>query len=244
MATEIIKKAEEVKWNVTARRFVAFIDIMGFKDMVSRNSHAKIYEMMQQIDYSRKHNERVQWTTNASTLIKTTTYSDSIMIYSKDDSIDSLRSLVYSVSGLSNDLLFKGIPHKGAVALGEMTLDYANSIFFGQPLIDAYLLQDELVFYGIVVHATAEEEIDKANQEKKTINFVKRYLCPFKAGSSYHLTIYPLYSDPSVLKMEKYTEDGAKLSKSVTALKYRTSGHLRKYVDNTETYLKMVRDGA
>jgi hypothetical protein len=33
-----------------------------------------------------------------------------------------------------------------------MTLDYEKSIFFGQPLVDAFLLQDELKFYGIVVH--------------------------------------------------------------------------------------------
>jgi|JI10StandDraft_1071094.scaffolds.fasta_scaffold2345218_1 hypothetical protein len=37
---------EQQKWKTTAKRFVAYVDIMGFKDMVARNSHKDILEIM------------------------------------------------------------------------------------------------------------------------------------------------------------------------------------------------------
>ena len=36
-------------WVVTADRYVAYIDIMGFKDLVLTTSHDKIYSMMKDI---------------------------------------------------------------------------------------------------------------------------------------------------------------------------------------------------
>ncbi len=39
----------ESAWEVTAARYVAYFDIMGFKDMVLRISHNEIYEMMKKI---------------------------------------------------------------------------------------------------------------------------------------------------------------------------------------------------
>lgn len=37
-------------WQITTNRFVGFIDIMGFKDMVARSSHEDIYDMMKKIN--------------------------------------------------------------------------------------------------------------------------------------------------------------------------------------------------
>lgn len=34
------------KWQVTCNRFVGMIDMMGFKSLISRNSHEKVYKMM------------------------------------------------------------------------------------------------------------------------------------------------------------------------------------------------------
>ena len=34
------------KWNNTCERFVAFLDIMGFKDLMFRNDHGQVYELL------------------------------------------------------------------------------------------------------------------------------------------------------------------------------------------------------
>lgn len=224
-------------WSVTADRYVAYFDIMGFKDMVLRTSHEEIYRMMLKIDQNIREMADIQWGDSTSKLIKTTNYSDSIIIYSKDDSDDSLYSFVCTVAAFTNDLLTEAIPYKGAVAFGKMTLDTKNSIFFGQPLIDAYLLQEELEFYGVIAHATIEKEIEEKNKKKK-IPFIESYSCNLKKGNSRHLTICPVFAVVTVKPNIKEHVD--KVLASCKKLRLKTSGHLRKYVDNTELYLDYI----
>lgn len=226
----------ENDWAITCSRYVAFIDIMGFKDMVARMQHNEVYEMMKKIDRSRKHVEKVDWLKTKSLLAKSTTYSDSIIVYSKDDSYEALDFLISTVAGLTNYLFIEGVPHKGALAFGIMTLDTENSIFFGQPLIDAYLLQEEINFYGVLIHATVEQEL--VNSKKKMPPFTHRHLCPLKSGSAQHATIYPMHA--RLKDHEEFGEDYLKLIESVENLRLKTSGHLRKYIDNTEAYLKTL----
>jgi hypothetical protein len=227
----------ENNWEITAKRYVVYIDIMGFKDMVAKMPHNDVYELMKRIDGIKKHVESVEWVENKAGLVKTTTYSDSIILYSKDDSYDSFDFIVSTTAGLIDYLFNEGIPFKGAVAFGLMTLDTDKSIFFGQPLIDAYLLQEEIYFYGILFHATVEQEVLMTND--KWPSFTSMYLCNLKAGSAKHMTIYPLHAKS---KGEKYNERYLSLIKAVKELRLKTSGHLRNYIDNTEQYLSSVCD--
>lgn len=224
------------KWEPTANRYVAFLDIMGFKDLVLKTPHNEVYKLMKKINHSRKFIEGVKWSDAEENLVKSTTYSDSIIIYSKDDSYEAFDILVTTVAGLSNYLLRDGIPFKGAVAFGMMTLDIENSIFFGQPLIDAYLLEEEIYYYGILFHATVEQELVKTG--KSWPPFTAHYTCPLKSGNAQHMTIYPMYALQK--NDEKYNSRHEELENAVKRLRLRTSGGLRKYIDNTESYLNSV----
>jgi len=226
----------ENKWEITAKRYVVYIDIMGFKDLVARMPHDQVYELMKRIDNIKKHVENVEWVKQKAGLVKTTTYSDSIILYSKDDSFESFDFIVSTTAGLINYLFIEGIPFKGAVAFGLMTLDTGKSIFFGQPLIDAYLLQDEIHFYGILFHATVEQEI--LLKKYKWPPFTLAYLCNLKTGSAKHMTIYPMHA--RMKNSEKFKEKYFDLVKAIKALRLKTSGHLRRYIDNTEQYLSNI----
>ncbi|HQW68725.1 MAG TPA: hypothetical protein PLH25_03590 [Flavobacterium sp.] len=231
------KNKKNVPWEITANRFVGIMDIMGFKDLVARNNHETVYEMMKKVSNAMKVNQSVfsvdYDSDNFDINIIMMTYSDSIMIYSRDDSQSSQENFIASISALSEDLFKDGIPHKGGVAFGKMTLDFENSIFFGQPLIDAYLLQEELNLYGIVAHPTAEFKNEFYDDET-----VIEYNCPFKTGNAKHYTILPstFFTDPFDIKEFEI------LHKSVSALRVNTSGGLRKYIDNTLSYLTYSKD--
>ncbi|HSD07640.1 hypothetical protein [Flavobacterium sp.] len=227
-------------WLVTGERYVAFIDIMGFKDMVLKKSHNEIYDMMLKINQKKKTSENIDWEFVNEKLVRTTTYSDSIMIYSKDDTLNSLKSIIYTVANLSFGLFTEGIPFKGAMSFGMMTLDIENSIFFGQPLIDAYLLQEELNYYGIIVHATAELKVYELNGDP--VPFSTHYFCPLKNGMSKHLTIFPMFADPKSNTEPEHVKTHDYLIKSISDLRYMTSGHLRKYIDSTESYLEYIKN--
>jgi len=183
-------------WEITTNRYVGFIDIMGFKDWVAREDHDIIYKIMKTVSKSIGITQGIfgipsdAETENYVENIFITTFSDSIIIFSKDGDANTLDSFMGAISTLSLDLFNYGIPHKGAVAFGKMTVDFEASIFFGQPLIDAYLLEEELAFYGIAVHSTAEF----LNNLKDDENIIE-YLCPFKTASANHLTVTPGITD-------------------------------------------------
>ena len=229
-------KSRKSAWAITTNRYVGFIDVMGFKDMVMRSSHDDIYKMMKVINKAKTLNENLS-STKDHELIRSTTYSDSIMLYTKDNSDESLGALIEVISGLTNDLFIEGIPHKGSVAYGKMTLDTERSIFFGQPLIDAYLLSEELFFYGIIIHGSAEEKF-----EKRLIQypFIAKYLCPLKRGKSNHFTIYPMHIDSSSAESTEFSMHHQNIFKSLEKMKYKTSGYLRQYIDNTDSYFRYV----
>jgi hypothetical protein len=60
--------------------------------------------MMKKIEKRKKLNENLLWGSANLKLVKTTTYSDSIMIYSENDSYDAFHSLTCTVAGLTYDL--------------------------------------------------------------------------------------------------------------------------------------------
>jgi hypothetical protein len=232
----IQNKPRESIWTITTDRYVGFIDIMGFKDMVMRSSHDDIYRMMKIINKAKTLNENLH-STEDHELIRSTTYSDSIILYTKDNTDESLGALIEVISGVTNDLFIEGIPHKGSIAYGKMTLDTERSIFFGQPLIDAYLLQEELYFYGIIVHGSAEEKL-----EKRLIQypFITKYICPLKKGKSIHFTVYPMHVDSKSAKSGDYYRHHQNIFNSLEKMKFKTSGYLRQYIDNTNNYFNYV----
>ncbi|MBL0109720.1 MAG: hypothetical protein IPP42_02180 [Saprospiraceae bacterium] len=236
-----MKTQQHDKWPITTRRYVGYIDIMGFKDMVARSTHEEIYEMMKRMDNKIKRSASIDWGQYNSKLITTTTYSDSIIIYQKIAVTHQLIRSFVPFHHLRKIYLEECIPHKGVFAFGEMTLDEENSIFFGQPLIDAYLMQDELAFYGIVGHASAEKEF--STHAMDDYPFIEKYLCPFKNGKSMHLTIFPMSLYPYKDQSENRKNAVTKIYKSINSLRFKTSGHLRKYIDNTEEYLETISKG-
>lgn len=232
MAISTSKSLSEVKWEITTNRFVCYIEIMGFKDRVARTTHDEIYQLMLKIDNARKMNSSIEWNNGGfKGLVKTTTFSDSLLIYSQSDNYESLCSLVCTVAAICQDLLMEGIPFRGSIAYGRMTLDNERAIVFGQPLIDAYLLQEEMCFYGIIIHGTAQEKIELLG----ITPFVENYNCPLKGGNSSHLTVYPIF-----LGDNKYKEENNKIIIALNKMRYQTSGHIRRYIDMTEEYLNFI----
>jgi hypothetical protein len=223
-----IRKPDLSTWHISCNRFVAFLDIMGFKDFIMRNNQQVVYEMMRKIVQSLDGNlsfygyDDPEEGNESSIFI--TTYSDSIIIYSKDDQAECVHRFVHSVSSVCEDLYLQKVPFKGAIAEGIMTLDFKNNIFFGQPLVDAYTLHEELLFYGVVVHGSAENSIKIIKS-----NVIYEYSTPFKGGAANHLTILPINFFPGKIHDGEFKE----FLEGIKGYNVNTSGSLRKYVDNT-----------
>jgi hypothetical protein len=208
-------------WITTKNRFVVHFDIMGFKDMVFRNDHKNVLEMMK---YLSDRLGEIGKTEGTSPQIKQVLFSDSIVIMSEDDSINSAQEISLAANWLISASLFKGIAVKGVMACGKQTADFRRSIHFGKPLIDAYLLEKELMLYSVVLHHTAEEkmlEYKLLNSRDSFLDMVK-YKAPMKGGNITH-----------------YVLDWTKINERIDAadalnkLYNSVSGLARNYIDNT-----------
>jgi hypothetical protein len=228
---------EELKgWEDTCERFVAFLDIMGFKDRLQRDGHEKVKEMfeslrptIEDIKRSKKviYAKQVKLTNansaidDLSSLIYPVTFSDSIILFSKDKSDDSAIEIIVNAALIMSEALKNEIPMKGAIAFGEMTVDKTNLLYFGTPLIDAYELHKELQIYGVILHHTAQKQLNELTRAQTLSGlFAGSYSVPMKSGAIEHnLVNWVLYTkNPLVVVRKLYNS---------------VSGAPRIYVDNT-----------
>lgn len=149
------------------------------------------------------------------------------MFYSRDTKFYDLVTLLHQCHAFLFKCLEAGIPIKGAIAKGRFTADPAKSKYFGQPLIDAYQLAEEVHFYGAVLHNTIEGDIEKIIKEPNASSIsVKKGPTPMKDGKITHY-----YLSRKNLR----NNDCCGLSGDYIAPLYQqVSGKIRKYVDNTE----------
>ncbi|MDE5906520.1 MAG: hypothetical protein K2G66_02670, partial [Alistipes sp.] len=88
-------------------------------------------------------------------------FSDSIVLFSNNTTQKSLQTIAEVTRGIMQCAIKQQIPIKGAIAQGKITCDTSKQLFFGQALIDAYLLEENIYYYGILAHHSIESTIIK-----------------------------------------------------------------------------------
>ena len=112
-----------------------------------------------------------------------------------------------------------GIPLKGAIARGMITCDSSKQLFFGQALIDAYLLEESIQYYGLLAHHTVEEyAIELSSKLYRNVS------APLKSGAVGHYELM-WYSNG-----QQSLED---IKEWLTNIRHTVSDSPRKYIDNT-----------
>lgn len=195
---------------LTADRYVAFLDIMGFKDRVARRGHDEILNELQQFS------EYISSNLKGTPDITFVMFSDSFLFFTEHNHASALKQLVSLLAGVMNHAISHRIPIKGVLAKGTFTVDIAKQLFFGQPLIDAYGLEENLVIYGIAIHHTLEKEAKNMPEW-----FVDKDI-PLKNGNSRHY-ILKWWDDVN----PKIAEE------SLNAIRETVSDAPRRYIDKT-----------
>lgn len=213
-------------WQNTTNRFVAFFDIMGFKDLVFRTDHEKVLELMEHLHASLSLIEKFYQEEKRETRIRGVLFSDSILFVSSDDSKNSLEEIIFIAEWVLKKSFESGIPIKGSIAVGKQTADFDKSIHFGVPIIDAFMLQDELLFYGVVIHDSVEKAYTTQDLKEKLLI---RYKAPFKSGRISHYVV----DWRGYFKEDSHSANWLPVFE---ALYKKVSGPPRIYVDNTIEY--------
>ena len=217
------------EWKHTTERFIAFLDIMGFKDMVARQDHEVIRKNLIDLTHLRKFMEGLMGMSfvseenaiaeadNTYSSVRSLSFSDTVLFISSGNSNNDFNDVVHCSNVFLSAAIKSGIPAKGAISFGLLTADFDNQIFLGQPLIDAYLLQEELKYYGVIFHHSVDQTLLENSDHQVNLEDVKWLPTPMKTGIINHYNVVPSGFDEF---------DLSKLYKSV-------SGAPRIYVDNS-----------
>ena len=210
-------------WTEDCERLILYADIMGFKERVLTNKHEELRESI--LNFIKSFNKKMQPLLTGDYL-RYVQFSDSIIIVANGTDSKMFNIITKAAVCLMHGAMSHGFPIKGVLSKGVFTFDEENDLYFGKPLVDAYVLHDEIHYYGIVVHHSAE-------------SLVKKYTCldlpyckesiPLKKGRTahYHLSWQYYKKDLSIGKMSRKVDEWlAKIEETV-------SGTPRIYVDNT-----------
>lgn len=226
-------------WKNTTERYVCFLDIMGFKDRLTRNGHESILSEIQEFykyigeiidEFVEDIKNDVDWN-NAfgPTEIRHITFSDSILLVTGGKHKRDLTLLILVCAFVLEKSMHMKFPIKGALSKGLFTADFENSIFLGQPLVDAYILQEDLQYYGVIANRDVEKDIDLNFESEDYKTLVFSIETPMKGYKTKHRNITIISYD-----LEKSTLDD---------LYYSVDGRARVYVDNTiDIYEKMIKE--
>jgi hypothetical protein len=179
-------------------RYLAFLDILAYKDIIEVNNTDYISALLSDaIDLSVKMGIEV-WSKLPSPLIKIkndiqfSIISDSIIIWSKNDSQANLMLHLSTTRSIFLSFMLKGLPLRGGMTLGEFEIlnkrigkNNTSNIFFGKGLTDAFDLESTQNWSGCII---SEKYFKNLNIENSFLtinhlidsNLVTKYNVPLK----------------------------------------------------------------
>lgn len=174
------KRDKNIEWKDDAKRLVLYADIMGFSHRVTVSKHKDLKEELQRF--------KTFWQKRITPLeksdhIKSVQFSDSILIVANGTNKKMFNLITKAAVCLMQSAIKLNFPIKGVLAQGEFSYDRDNELYFGLPLVEAYQLHNEMHYYGIIVHHSAEPIVKKYSDAK---NPYTKIAVPLKGGKALH----------------------------------------------------------
>ena len=187
--------------NLYTERIVAFIDILGFKELVRKseedeNDLSLILEALsvlknqevpnswglQTIEIEESAQKKDLETFNIGNSVNCTCFSDSLVVsvsFNKEFINEAFSTLIANLSIVGAKLITKGILIRGGLTVGKL-IHGDNGIIVGQALIDAYNLENNLAKHPrMIISNELIKRINYPIQEKRNSypyhQYLKRY---------------------------------------------------------------------
>lgn len=179
-------------------KFISFLDILGYKQLIENNTTEQISTIYSEaIDLANE--KAIKFWESQNMKYSSVDYaiiSDSIVIWTEQENHESLTKILYTTMSFYFAFLVKGLPTRGAIVRGELErLDKkigkgnVNSpIFFGSGLTKAYSLESNQNWSGCIVDESCFENVNKEIKENSP-NFSLEDLVNFKVISEYRVPL-------------------------------------------------------
>lgn len=206
-------------------KFIAYLDILGFKQLVNANSLDAVRQKLDKLisiletttEHYREHLDIIR-------------FSDSIILITKGSEADDLDYLIQSILYIQIHAIQLEIPIKGAVSFGEILYEKEISFLIGKPLINSYLIQEEVKFIGVIIDSKCQEQLDLFQKEKEniTFNYIQVKEIPTKVGKMRYNHINYI---AAILKIPQFNK--IQIQTQLYKLYYTADLGARQYIDNT-----------
>ena len=236
--------------------YVAFLDILGFKDLVERNTHEELENIYSQFFNSVKENGELfealskilKGQKGFNTTVQSIIISDSIVLWTKDDDINNFNMLVLAVRLLIMKSFGIGIPLRGAITRGPLSVSIENSIqIFGKSLTNAYTTESHMEISGCVIEDECMEYvlgICDGNEIFNNItnsNCIIQYLMPKKYGEvKNHYMINWVSPAPGSYILESFSKHNKSINNWAVHNKIKNTSDFIDYIkmNNLEVIFK------
>lgn len=144
-------------------RYVLFLDILGFSDLVESRGAEEVYETINKALAAFGRWEELN------RLFRTIYFSDTFIFYQEPKGYGDWAFLdVYAIGGMIlSALLARGIPARGAISFGEFEVRSDESakhqVYFGRALIEAYRAEQKESWIGISILKSAWFPYENSN---------------------------------------------------------------------------------
>jgi len=127
-----------------SNKYVAFIDVLGFSDMVYSNSKEKLEKYFEIVDMA------FEIFNDDKKKLNKLAISDSIILIA-EDSEESFRILLKAIRTLQTYLARRDIWVRGGISVGEVYFDSRSNTIVGKGFINAYLLEKEAIYPRVII---------------------------------------------------------------------------------------------
>lgn len=143
MATTALRNTLNLKDNLTDK-FVAFIDVMGFSNLVNRDSVSDLESYFLTVT------EVLNKIKTDKGEIQSLLISDAIILIAPTG-LKGLRDIIIATRRIQSALLWRKILLRGAISYGQVFYDKNENIIVGKGFIKAYLLEQEAIFPRVII---------------------------------------------------------------------------------------------
>jgi hypothetical protein len=150
--------------NISNIRYVAFFDMLGFKEAVKRDLD-EAWGALEDLRVSMEENLNMFIKTPDQIIIKNnndrviaTNFSDSVLIFTQGNTIEDLHRILLTSAGFFARSLHRCVLLRGAISYGTFNYNFEKNLFCGLPLIKAYELGQNAQWSGIIIDDKVAED--------------------------------------------------------------------------------------
>jgi len=136
------------------RRWVAYLDLLGFRKLVCTENWVNIFSVYTQAIEHFMRESGVDEPT-----IEKVWFSDTFILFSPDDTALSFCAIESAARWFVDSLVSRGIPIRGAISCADLYADKQNRLCFGKALLEAHDYGENQNWIGLVLTPSSVEQM-------------------------------------------------------------------------------------